>query len=504
MERINLNQVLNGYAERIRRLALFEPLEDLQRKKSTDKHGKSIDMKGLGLLALLFFFEQKLMRAHKTSIHELSYFLAQSTVETYEYKDKQLNDLARQILYTFRPQSGLKRSAMFFNWETKREETLTFSFITNHSFDVKTNTQYYTLDDDGLELVFATKEFYSEFQLSINQLVLRKQLEKGEFSGALRQINEMLVDVETLSERMIRVEHELKRNIISEETFERYKKLLDDSSTRLKHENEEFDELEQFVKETKGRLYYKDIEDKERKTYELILKIERELGNVHQDHTKLLTQSFHLKHTALKSAQESLYSMGLEMFNFEQEIVSRVVSSPLPPETMKAFVAPFLRGGEQKQWSLLTILEPQSISEERDDVTQAGFLSSDDDDEKDRHLQYVREKFQQYFSIMLTALGTDRATTLSKVISSVREKEPSFLDERLFYDFWIILHQHSPLVATGTGDDEGTAMQEVQQMLISGVLHIAEIPGDILHTNDRFTIQNLTFTWEENKHERQA
>ena len=72
---------------------------------------------------------------------------------------------------------------------------------------MKTNAQYYTLDDDGLELVFATKEFYSEFQLSINQLLLRKQLEKGEFKGALRQINEMRIDVESLEERILHLTH---------------------------------------------------------------------------------------------------------------------------------------------------------------------------------------------------------------------------------------------------------------------------------------------------------
>ncbi|UTW69410.1 hypothetical protein KHA80_21670 [Anaerobacillus sp. HL2] len=64
-----------------------------------------------------------------------------------------------------------KRSYPFFNWETKQEETIEYSILKKRSiFDVKSNTQFYTLDEDGLELLFATKEFYSEFQLSINQL----------------------------------------------------------------------------------------------------------------------------------------------------------------------------------------------------------------------------------------------------------------------------------------------------------------------------------------------
>ena len=48
-----------------------------------------------------------------------------------------------------------------------------------------------------------------------------KTAEKGEFRGALRQINEMRIDVETLNERMIKLRHQIQRSIVSEETFER-------------------------------------------------------------------------------------------------------------------------------------------------------------------------------------------------------------------------------------------------------------------------------------------
>src|SRR5690606_27802216 len=111
------------------------------------------------------------------------------------------------------------------------------------------------------ELVFATKEFYAEFQLSIHQLVLRKQLEKGEFQGALRQINEMRVDVESLEERMNKLEHEIRRSIVSEETLQKYSTLLGDIYARLQRENEEFQELRQFAKETRMRLHADSMPD---------------------------------------------------------------------------------------------------------------------------------------------------------------------------------------------------------------------------------------------------
>jgi hypothetical protein len=208
---------------------------------------------------------------------------------------------------------------------------------------VKTNTQYYTLDEDGLELVFATKEFYSEFQLAINQLMLRKRLEKGEFAAALKQINEMRIDVETLEERMTRLKHEIQRSIISEETFERYKQLLDDIYSRLSREDEEFKELREFVNETRERLYARDVHQKEAKTYELVLKIARELESVHYAHSALLDKALSLKNTTLVTAQESLYYTGLHSFNFDQDIVSYIVSTPFPPRSDERVAPPVFK-----------------------------------------------------------------------------------------------------------------------------------------------------------------
>src|SRR5699024_3054344 len=160
-------------------------------------------------------------------------FLRRVTRDVYILGDEQLEKIARTIIQTFRPSSGVRRHYVFYNWETHTDEKIEYSILKNNDFDLTTNTQYYTLDEDGLELIFSTKEFYSEYQISINQLLLRQQIMKGEFHGALRQIREMEIDVDTLKERMEKVKLEILRSIVSEETFERYKKLLEDTYIRL-------------------------------------------------------------------------------------------------------------------------------------------------------------------------------------------------------------------------------------------------------------------------------
>lgn len=70
-----LMTVTDHYRERVERLGLFDCLYKLENKKTKDRSGKIIDFYSLGLLTLLFFFENMLMRNKKTGIRELAEFL---------------------------------------------------------------------------------------------------------------------------------------------------------------------------------------------------------------------------------------------------------------------------------------------------------------------------------------------------------------------------------------------------------------------------------------------
>ena len=210
---ISIKNVTENYRDRMERLALFDPLYTLERKSRRDNVGKSIDYYGLGLLTLLFFFENMLIRNKKTGVLALAEFLSKLTHGELDLTFEDYVKLSREIINVFRPPSGKRNSRNFYNWETGKEEMIQYSILKASYFDVKTNAQYYELDEQGLELIFATKEYFSEFQLSINQLILRKQLEKGEFVGALRQIDEMRMDVRNLHDKIYRIKHEIQRNI---------------------------------------------------------------------------------------------------------------------------------------------------------------------------------------------------------------------------------------------------------------------------------------------------
>lgn len=488
---VEMNEIVKGYRERYARIALFEPFEQLKRKTMADSNKKQLDFAGLGLLCLLYFFEQKLIRNTKAGVREFSSFLESKTASIYSLPPEKWEDVSRMIIQVFRPPSGKRYTVNYLDWETLEEKSLTFSFFKANTFDVATNTQYYTLDDDGLELVFATKEFYSEFQLSINQLLLRKQLEKGEFKGALRQINEMRMDVESLEERIIRLMHELKRNITSEETFQRYAGLIEDILLRLTLEHEEFQALQQFVKETKERLYYKDLTKKEEEAYSLILQISTRLEEVHHQHADLLHSCSELKTSALRAAQEALYFVGIDSFNFDKDINSRIISTPLPIESMKGLLSPFLSLEQARVWSPLTLFAAQQVRDSREETVKTVFPEVESKEEQE-YVMLIRHHYTLLFHLILEYIGPKEEVTLEEFTDHIRETNHSdLLGSRAFYDFFLLLHQRSPVTPDDDAQSEEThVLDGVRRLLADRVLQVIEL-SKVLEPHERFTVQNM-------------
>ncbi|WP_114571942.1 replicative DNA helicase [Exiguobacterium flavidum] len=497
MEAKELTGITSGYKERMRRVALFDPLFELGRKQMRDDRGETIDMKGLGMLTLLYFFEQKVMRNNKVGAKDAAVFLRTATNDAYAVPVTHWDEIASVIIKTFRPQTGKKREYRFEDWETGRTGEIEYAILKANGYDAKENVQYYTLDEDGLELVFATKEFYSEFQLSINQLMLRKQLEKGEFQSALRQINEMFVDVEALEERISKLRHEIQRSIVSEETFERYSQLIEDVHARLERENEEFKELREFVTDSRERLYEKDAHRREPKTYGLILTIVQRLEQVHYSHSDLLRQIIELKTQTLRAAQEALYHTGIDAFNFNQEIVYRIVGTPLDPDTMKGMLHPFLSIQRAASWSPFAVFAEQNIRENREASDDFDFMKVEGE-ARDGDQKRLKEAYGEMMEKLLEAIeGGER--TLSGFVETIRiSGKEELLQQRYFYDFWMILHQRSPLQAEDAkGEENDRHLFDRALASLGDRTLIVQEQKIILHVTSRYSIQEMEFEIKE-------
>lgn len=494
---ISIKNITENYRERMERLVLLDPLYELKRKTGKDNGGNTIDYYGLGLLTLLFFFENMLIRNKKAGVLELTEFLSKITYGKLDLSYEEYVKISREIIQVFRPSSGKRNSRQFYNWETGKDETIQYSILKASDFDSKANLQYYKLDEQGLELVFATKEFFSEFQLSINQLILRKQLEKGEFVGALRQIDEMRMDVRNLQEKIYRIKHEIQRNIISDETYKRYEAVVDDIHFRLNRENEEFEELKTFIGETKNRLEYESHKDKMEKAYGLILRIDRELGEVHYEHRNLLLESIEMKTIALNAAQESLYYIGIDSFNFKEQITSKLISTPLPLEVSRNLVAPFLYLERGDFWSPLAVFAKQGIMTKKREEGGRTFINPLEEWEIQEEVELQQKNYEYIMKIILKLIGNKNHISLKELVNHIIEDgDVDLLNHRPFYDFWILLHYNSP-IKIEMEENQNHVLEKVINLLEEKYtqMEVVEIDGKV-KPNPRYTIRNMKLSLE--------
>lgn len=487
-----MKAAIENYKERMQRIAIFDCLHNLERSTARDNSNNKIDYFSLGLLTLLFFFESMLKRNRKTGAKELAEFLYNINNGKIDLDAKGFEKLARSIIETFRPPGGKKNTRTFYNWETQEEDEVSYSILKASKSDLKSNIQYYTLDEQGLELVFATKEYFSEFNLSINQLLLRKQLEKGQFSNALRQIDEMRIDVETLETRISKLKYEVQRNILCEKTYERYLNLVEDIRIRLDMENNEFEELKFFINQTKDRLSYEIKDEKDSKTYEYIIKIQKELGEVHAVHRELLSKSINLKNTTLESARESIYYVGIDSFNFNKELVSRMFSSPLPLESSKTIIKPLLYLENKQTWSPLSVFDKQRVINKERAETNTLFEKQSQDIIKEE-IKIQQKNYEYIMKVILNAKEDKQEITVEELVEYIKNSEyEKLLEDKAFYHFLIILHQKSPLEINDEAYEKEIVLQGVIELLKEKhqMLDVVETTG-IVKANKRYSIKNM-------------
>lgn len=440
--------MLTGYRDRVLRIALFDIFALLDKKQLKDKHNKPIDFFGLGLLSLLFFFESMLLRIKRRGAHELGQFIKETTQNSLYDSDEEYDFLARQIIEVFRPAEGKRNERKFFNYETGNPDKVDYSILKADDWDSIKNIQYYMLDEQGLELVFATKEYFSEFQISISQMMLRKQLEKGEFISALRQVDEMRINVNSIKDNILRIKHDIKRNITSEDTYNRYKTLIKDINDRLQNEQDEFVELSHFIKDTKNYLDPStSSNDTNQKALELLVRIDNELAHVHYLHSALLNESIDLKTTALEAASESLYYAGITSFNFDSEIARKITSIPIPYEETKQLARPFLPLELSSVWSPIAVFASQQKEATNKQHLDSHFIQLKDA-MYDAELIQRKDRMQMILWIIAQALLEQNQKGHHKIsVSMIKEscRFPEYIDSREFCETWVILHQISPI-----------------------------------------------------------
>jgi hypothetical protein len=291
----------------------------------------------------------------------------------------------------------------------------------------------------------------------------------------------------------------VQRNIVSESTYQRYRDIIEEINLRLSREDKEFEELQIFVGETRERLSYERKTPKDQQTYELIVKIDAELFNVHNQHGNLLRESIELKTTALQAAQESLYFAGIDSFNFQKEITEQLLATPLPLTAARTLVEPFLFLEHREQWSPLTVFARQRVERRKETTETEGFLQAQDEELQAQKRAVRRKNYQRVMELVMQALGDEKEIYLQEVVNYCYDHgQEHLLEQRFFYDFWILLHQRSPINLDGDLESvQESTLGEAVALLDGKVRNLNVVEqGEVLQVTARYSIRNMKLRLE--------
>jgi hypothetical protein len=167
-------------------------------------------------------------------------------------------------------------------------------------------------------------------------------------------------------------------------------------------------------------------------------------------------------------------------------------------EASRRLAAPFLYLERAKVWSPLAVFFKQRLEKEEEQTDDTAFPEQLTEELLKEHLQIQRQNFRQVTEIVLEGMGDNREITLAEVISYLEtiDKGRDFLANRSFYDYWILLHQLSPLKVDL--EEPPPLLAEAMELFKAKTdkVTMMELP-DILSPLPRYTIQNMRLSLED-------
>lgn len=442
-------ECLIGFSERMKNLAPFVCL--VRRLGNLQKY-PDYDIFSLGLGVMLFVLENMLIGHEEGTIDEISDFLQTIIYKTYHHNIPQED--ARELAFYI-------RDAITGNGETYQFEYMNLQKATGDSVPVKLmdvsyyeikKTSKYKLTDQGMELLFKTREIYSEFRLNVTQLYLRQQIEKGVFVGAIQTVNELSLQVRQLRERIESIMEEIRQNVLGVK-FEDLKSLLERIQEQFNIERREFTNIRHILGEQKKSLECIDIERltaKDIKALRYIRIISEKIGIVAGEHNRLFSEKLDILGEYLKMLEFRMRAGITEYMDYERSIFDKLGNENLGVETAAHILSPLFQGGaKNKVFNIMKTFEPQKIrqeeQEERESIDFDVLLEKREQEQKEAADRRNR-KIEGYLEGVLKMIPKEGVVSLSTVIQGFEGE--TYRQASVDFDFFsliVMLHQKKEL-----------------------------------------------------------
>ncbi|KQL21227.1 hypothetical protein [Cytobacillus solani] len=392
---MELKKLFEGMNERYQNLVLFLPVYELNQGKNPKF--KDLDLMEIGFGVLLFMLEKMLTERGNVTNEQLNQFLSQLMNEMYQeaYTHEEINELRNYIVDEKLRNNGQDFIYDYMDYQKKEIQYVRFKLIEydNWTYADHTNKEVkLCLSDKGIELLFKTKEYFSEMQISITLLYFKQQLEKGAYSQVLSIAKELLFQIDTQIRAMDEYGERIKRNVLSAFNQKEMKARLQRSYEQTKNEREQIADLQENVDRVKMNYINGVLDKKGTKNYDIVLEIDRLLQQAAPRHERLFAKKFRLLTTLTNSIQRLIENAFSRHFHFEQEVLENWVEKKITEEKIRKILKPIMPIKVPKAYNPLLSFAPQSIRRKTEDLEEEIIELDEEEAQKQNQLVELREK----------------------------------------------------------------------------------------------------------------
>ena len=444
-----LQEIFEGFEERMRNIVVFFPILELNKKTKYPYPAAP-----LGVAVMLFILED-MLRGEKDCTYDKIAFFLQDIIES-QFKEKITYELALEMTQYLVREGLMNRGAphtfTYPDLETGVERTHKFHLVELEEYEIKDKIVRLKLSTDGLELLFKTKEMYNELQVSITQLYLRQQIQKGVFDGALRSVEELFLAVKNEKNKIKKLEEKMIRDVLQVAREQELEKQIDRINEQLNREKKVFVELEELIDHTMGELYSGSITGKEETAINKVMQIKRKLLDVVSEHESLFTDKIRIQKLMNRTIESMILSAFNTKVNFEKEFLLPVVQKNKQIGVLKKIIDPIMPVNRHPFFDPGRIFAEQPLKREADeDLLEQELWELEEelirqDEERELRQQIEREQdIESFLLMLLKPLVTRAKIRVSKLLTGLNHSDPEeylrLINKMNFYPFLIQLHQ---------------------------------------------------------------
>ncbi|MCK9222168.1 MAG: hypothetical protein M0Q40_06025 [Limnochordia bacterium] len=468
-------EMFAGFSERMQNIAVFGPLLQLSQKTSYQEYS----LPALGLAVMLFVLED-MLRTDKQSTYDNIARLLQELIHRYYHRElshREALDLTYFLVKEGLMNQGRPHQYEYPDFGTGKSETYKFHLVELADYQVEEKTVLLKLSTAGLELLFKTKEMYNELQISITQLYLRQQIQKGVFDGALRTVEELALAVRTEKERIRQLEERIIQDVLQVAREHELEKQIQRINEQLQREQEVFKELTELIDHTMEQYQQGGLSEREERGVQSMMTVRRRLLDIIYEHESLFKEKLRVHQLMLQSIEAMILTSFTTKVNFDTEFLQPAVGQNASINVLKGIIDPILPIRINSFFHPGRALMPQYLQrDEEEELTTQEVLELDarrlrEEEAKERALQLERlSRLESFLLLLLRPLIHHPEVLVSNILNELAvedyEKHREITGHMDFYTCLVQLHQLGVVPLYTRNEVDLLVLDDLPQVLV--------------------------------------